>query len=71
MQTTFVVDFDFCLGERAERAQHRILACTVVAAFFFFFFVNENETETKRKRSINGVFEKRFEFFRNVLTFSQ
>ena len=26
-------------------------------------FVNENETETKRKRSINGVFETRFEFF--------
>ena len=54
---------------------------TVVAAFFFlFFFVNENETETKQnenetetkqKRSINGFFETRFEFFRNVLTFSQ
>ena len=48
--------------------------------FFFFFFVNENETETKQnenetetkqKRSINGFFETRFEFFRNVLTFSQ
>ena len=34
-------------------------------------FVNENETETKRKCSINGVFETRFEFFRNVVTFSQ
>ena len=37
---------------------------TVVAAFFFFFCQQKrNGMETKRKRSINGVFETRFEFF--------
>ena len=34
----------------------------------FFFVVNENETETKRKRSLNGFFEMRFQFSRNLLT---
>ena len=38
-----------------------------MVAAFVFFFVSENETETKRKRSINGVFDTLFEFFRNVL----
>ena len=27
VQTTFVIDIDFCPGGRAERAQFRILAC--------------------------------------------
>ena len=60
---------------KQAKGQTKKQTSTVVSAFIMSAKTkrkrNENETETKRKRSLNVFFETRFQFFRNVLTFSQ